>query len=169
MQVTSTMDENKDGDRASQMSASSRHTSVSTASAAARAGARAETACIRAFFAEKETMLKIEEAEREARALIDNARLDAELSALTLQREAAEAVAQQEILEVAEEHSNVPDNKSAKKSLKEDCMQRTRDYVTQQAELKNYSCCYDFVPVKQEESLVTWDKLLETSSLKPHL
>ncbi len=34
----------------------------------------------------------------------------------------------------------------------------------QQAELKNYSRCDDFVPVKQEESLVTWDKLLESSS-----
>ncbi len=124
------MDENKDGDRASQMSAGSSHTSVSTASAAARARARAEAARIRASFAEKEAKLKIEQAEREARALLEKARLDAELSALTLQREAAAAVAQAEILEAAEEQSNVPDDKSAKKSLKEECMQRTSDYVT---------------------------------------
>lgn len=168
MPVTSTMDKNKDSDRASQMSAGSSHTSVSTASAAARARARAEAARIRASFAEKEAKLKIEQAEREARALLEKARLDAELSALTLQREAAAAVAQAEILEAAEEQSNVPDDKSAKKSLKEECMQRTSDYVTQQAELKNYSRCDDFVPVKQEESLVTWDKILESSSLKPH-
>lgn len=150
------------------MSAGSSHTSVSTASAAARARARTEAARKRASFAEKEAKLKIEQAEREARALLDKARLDAELSALTLQREAA-AVAQEEILEAAEEQSNVPDKKSAKELLKEECMQRTSDYVTQQAELKNYSRCDDFVPVKQEESLVTWDKLLETLLLKPHL
>ncbi len=75
----------------------------------------------------------------------------------------AAAVAQAEILEAAEEQSNVPDDKSAKKSLKEECMQRTSNYVT-----KNYSHCDDFVPVKQEESLVTWDKILESSPLIPH-
>lgn len=47
-------------------------------------------------------------------------------------------------------------------------MQRTNDYVTQQAELRKYSRCHDFVPVKQEESLVTWDKPLESSPLIPH-
>lgn len=113
-------------------------------------------------FPEKEAKLKNEQAEREAKALLEKARLDPELSALTLQREAAATVAQAEILEAAEEQLHVPDDKIAKKSSKEECMQRTTDYITQQDELQNYSCCDDFVPVKQEESLVTWDKPLES-------
>lgn len=149
------MDEYKDGDRASQKSASSSHTSVSTASAAARARAKAEAARVRVSFAEKEAKLKIEQAEKEAKALLEEARLTAELNALTLQREAAAAVAQAEILEAAEEKIKVTDDKSARRSLKEESMQRTNDYVTQQAELQKHSRCHDFVPVKHEESLVT--------------
>ncbi|XP_067279227.1 uncharacterized protein [Pseudorasbora parva] len=162
------MDEYKDGDRASQKSAGSSRTSVSTASAAARARARAEAACVRASFAEKEGKLKIEQAEKEAKALLEKARLTAELSALTLQREAAAAVAQAKILEAAEEQLKVPDDKSAIRSYKEESMQRTNDYVTQQAELQKHSHRHEFVPVKQEESLVTWDKSLEPLPLIPH-
>ena len=140
------MDQAKDNDNASQVSASSRSTSASAVSAAARARAKAEAACTRAAFADKEIKLKLEKA-----------RLDAELEALALQREAAAAVVQAEVLEAAEKQVKEPRSKSSKASVKRE-LDRTSAYVQQQNKLHMASC--HEIPacslIQHDDSLVTW-------------
>lgn len=152
------MDPAEVNDRTSQVCASSNRTSASSASAAAKAQAKAEAACVHAPFAEREAKLKLEQAEREAKskhelakreakqrteeakALLDKARLDAELGALALQTEAAAAMAQAEVLEAAEEQVRAPSTKASKMSLEREIGNRTGAYVKKQNALRMNSC-----------------------------
>ena len=130
------MEDTNHDDRVSLTSSKSARSSSSVVSEAARARANAEAARIRASFAEKEAKMKVESAERDAMITLEKARLEADLGALTFQREAAAALAQAEALEAAMEsetgascvkHSTPVDPK--------DIAKRTSQYVQQQAEL----------------------------------
>lgn len=112
--------------------------SASLACAAARARARAEAAQTRASFAEKEARLKVEQAEIEAKLQLKKAKLDAELGTLTLQREAAAAVAQAEALEAAVElERGSPSGNVSNPLLEKDITERTFNYVEAQSKLHN--------------------------------
>lgn len=143
----------KENDRASHHSGTTR-TSASSATAAARARARAEAARVRASFADREIKLKLEMAEK----ALEKVRLESELEALTIQREAAAATAQADILEAAEEQANPPRSKHSQLPLEEEIEDRTSAYVKQQNELLNNSLHESPAPppIKLGESLITW-------------
>lgn len=179
------MDPTEENDRTSQVSTNNDCTSASSASAA-RTCVRAEAAHVRASFAfEREAKLKLEQAEREAKmkfeqaereaklkhkqaereakqrtedaqALLEKARLDAELGALELQREAAAANAQAEILEATEEQVRAP---RSKMSLEREIDDRTRAYEKKQKIELHVDSCHDVPapsPIQPDDSLVTW-------------
>ena len=91
--------------------------------AAARARAKAEAARARVEFAEREIAIKV-----------DKARLDANLEALHLEKEAAAAIAKAEILEAAAEHKG-KDFHSGKSYLAsgQGTQERVSDHVKDQA------------------------------------
>lgn len=133
--------------------------SSSTASAAARARARAEAARARALYGEREAKLKTESAEK----VLEKAKLDAKLEALTLEREAAAAIAQAEALEAAVEiEDGVHLNRNVKSLSQRDIAKRTSDYVTGRIELDSTPCggvgnnVSQFSPAHTGDALVTW-------------
>lgn len=115
----------KDGASAtsSRRSGSTRSSKSSVGVEAARARAQAEAARARATFAEKEIAIKV-----------DRARLEACLDALHLEKEAAAAVAQAEVLEAAAEHmgEELCTKKSHSTEL-QSTQERVSDYVRDQA------------------------------------
>lgn len=108
----------------SQASCSSRHSSrSSTNNAAAIARAKAEAAKARLSFAEEEMKMKMEKAH-----------LEASIEKLNVEKETAAAVAEAEALEAAANGSE--EQHSSKHQLDAtplDPVQRTRDYVSEQA------------------------------------
>ncbi|CAK6975212.1 Hypothetical predicted protein, partial [Scomber scombrus] len=170
------MDAAEEIDRTSHVSSrSSERTSASTASAAAKARAKAEAARVRVSFAEEEAKLKLELAEREAtlkleqverearqkaedaRVFLEKAKLDAKLGTLSLQREAAAASIQAEVLEAAEEQVKAPRGKGSQMSLKREIEDRTSAYVKEQNVLHTTSHPDDPAPSpsQPDDSLVT--------------
>lgn len=107
----------------SQHSVSTRSSRSSVSAAAARARAKAEAARARVAFAEREIAIKV-----------DKARLEANLDALHLEKEAAAAIAQAEILEAAAEHEGEElHNRKSHPITVQGTHERVSDYVRDQA------------------------------------
>ncbi|XP_072010850.1 uncharacterized protein [Engystomops pustulosus] len=119
-----------------------------TSNAAAIARAKAEAARTRATFAEQEMQLKLQQASLEAERArqqasleaeqasldLERARLEATLEKLTIEREAAAAMAEAEILEAAVFSHSEPSRHSSMPDLEQepqDTLERTSEYVLQ--------------------------------------
>ena len=181
------MDKAKE-ESASEISSSSRHSNTTTSSmrAAAKARAVAEAARVRALYAQREAKLKLEQAEREARLtseqaerearqkkddahnILEKARTDVELETLAVEREAAVASAQAEVLEAADGENRSQRSKHGKKSSKHDIDDRTSAYVEQQIELKSeFITSPDGRAPLLDSSLITWGTPYVASECSP--
>ncbi len=126
------------GSRNSSSSWLSHRSGSSAAAAATKAHAQAEAARTRALFTQKEAAIKLDKIRREMTHQLDLAKLEADLDMLHHEKEAAAALAQAEILEaaaVAEFEEEFP-RKLTRTSSLQTKIERTRDYVTAQADLK---------------------------------
>lgn len=112
---------------------SKRSRGSSTSSAAALAYAEAEAAKAKVKFAEKEMHIKMQKAHLDAEKVC----LDAQLDVITAEKAAAAATAKAEALAVTldDNESNLDMRSNARHSLNE-YVQRTEEYVEEQAELR---------------------------------
>ncbi|XP_038159402.1 uncharacterized protein LOC119795453 [Cyprinodon tularosa] len=109
-------------------SSSKRSSASSVSAAAARARAKAEAARARVLFAQREISIKV-----------DKARLEASLEALNLEKEAAAAIAQAEVLEAAAEVE--AEDQNSWKSLPDMVQkshERVSDYIKNQTRQLNH-------------------------------
>ena len=143
-------------DDVSTSSSSRRSKSTSNSSAVIKARARAEAAKARVSFAEREAQLKKLRAQKQAELQLENAILEADLEELGVQREAAAAEAEAEILEAAEEEDFVSATNKDREPVPEEVIaERTSEYVEEQNKLHSAHASTPGPP-GSDESLITW-------------
>ena len=146
----------KDNMSSSRSSSSRKSNSTSNTSAVIRARARAEAAKARVSFAEKESQLKKLKAQKAAELQLENAILEADLEELSVQREAAAAEAEADVLEAAEEEDYVSASNMDRESVPEETIaERTSEYVEEQNKLHSAHASSPRPP-GPDESLITW-------------